>query len=862
MKSLMSRSFYCLCCIFVFTACEQSGTGSGGPPDSVLISSSFNERNSSTLGNLAATAVRETYKVDFAFLPAVYYRNKNIFTTLSNSTNGFEKQNLINMFAVDPQDQILIGAMRGRDIKEFLIRRSEELYNVDVETAGLWYNINFVGGIVDNATFRIVPGNLELEDDQIYRIAVSDDFYFGSAFPGYKYRNNFNFRFRRERVQRSIRSAVVEFLNNNDTRDFFLDRVRARVGHFIKGDVGFKEIHQIQGPGHASPLRAFTAKTRGIVTAVGSDPWYPYDLDIYIQSQNPDDDARTSEGLHITSQFNSVDIKVGQLVEVQGLVIEEMRTNGMGETTLFLNQPPLVLEESVELPEPISLANVPSERISHFTGPLISKKGLDVTTDGIDFWESVEGMRVQTRHLVVSGFRGGGEDLLPISDRFYLNLYVYSKDSFTPELTTQVNGLMPDLIGEDHNPELFVITTNHLSRGIDVQKSNDDYYYYNIGDEIAHPDLKPEMQKVVGVITYQRNLFGGGEYAMVLPEPQEVFLHKNVKSRGFVPLEQRPTTTFDSAKNPTELTIATLNLENLAGNRQDRIDALGTVLAVNLKCPDIVNLVEIQDDNGFSLRGGTSAELTLKRVRIATQQNCPNSSYDYINVDPFEQSEGGQPGGNIRIALLYNKDKLIFTPRGVPNRALGNSSDILKGGDLSLNPGRVMPLNQAFRRSRISPVIQLQYKSNPSRSLYLIGTHFNSKLGDLDFWGNIQPVVQLSENRRMQMAERIADFVRLIERENSSAEVYVLGDFNALAEEGSMQLLSQNGLLRNGIFMVPENERYTTNHNGNSQALDYIFMNRTVYSKPCTNVEVLHMNSNYMGRISDHDPLVLRTCIQ
>ncbi len=53
---------------------------------------------------------------------------------------------------------------------------------------------------------------------------------------------------------------------------------------------------------------------------------------------------------------------------------------------------------------------------------------------------------------------------------------------------------------------------------------------------------------------------------------------------------------------------------------------------------------------------------------------------------------------------------------------------------------------------------------------------------------------------------------------------------------------------------LPENMRYTTNHNGNSQSLDYIFVNKGLKSKK-PEFNVLHLNSDYMGRLSDHDPV-------
>jgi hypothetical protein len=838
-----------LLCAALVSCNSDSDSGNLTNPTLLTSRNSFSE--STEIGNFVTTAVRRALDVDFVFLPSKYFANESMVLEINENMTEAEIEDVLENFPVDPQDQLLVGAMDGDDIRQFIIQRSQELYNLDLETAGLWYRVIFKGGFLASSEF-LVDGQMPLEDDRTYRIAISDDFFFGSAFPGYKFRNGFNFNFRRERYQQSIRESIRAYLTQSRFRFPFWSSVRAEVKNIEYPDLGFKKINEIQGSAHSSPLLAHRVTTRGVVTAVGTDRWYPFDLDIYIQSQESDSDPRTSEGLHITSLDNSVDVRIGQLIEVSGYVMEEARANGMGETTLRVTEPVRVLEESVPLPEPVSLASVPIDRVSrHAGGPLMSKESLDLR-DGIDFWESVEGMRVKTRDLVVSGFRGGGEDLIEISDRFYLNLYVYSKEAFSENLLSRSNGLMIDHDNVDHNPELFVITTNHLSKGIQVQKSNGDYYYYNVGDEIKG--------EVVGVMTYPKNIFGGGEYALVTPEPQEALQYSNIQSQGFVPLTQRPRSNFQVVDDPNTITVSTFNLENLAGNRQDRIDVLAEVLEENLNCPDLINLVEIQDNNGISFRGGANADLTLKKVRVATQQRCLNSDYEFVNVDPFELSEGGQPGGNIRVSVMYNKEKLDFTYRGDPS-LYGAHSVPTAGGDISVNPGRVFPLDPAFRRSRRSPVMQFSLKSKPEEKIYMIGAHFNSKLGDIDFWGNRQPAVQLSDDRRSAMAAKLNEFVRWIEQENPEANIIVLGDFNALAEENSMAVLTENETrLRNTIFTMNENAQYTTNHNGNSQALDYIFINRKIYEKPCTEAEYLHMNSDYMGRISDHDPVNLKVC--
>ncbi len=822
-----------------------------------ILSVDGSRMESSEIGNFVATAVQKTYKLDFVFLPASYFHKMDAIFEVKPEMSQFEIDGVLKHFPRSPQNQLLFGTMKGEDIKKFILDRCRETYNKDLETAGLWYSLSFQGGFLGAANF-LINGDYAIEDDEYYRIAVSDDFYFGSAFPGYKYRNGFNFNFRRERYQGYVNTAIESYLKSlksSQGRLPYWGAKRASVINVEGGDSGFKQISEIQGPGHTSPLVSKRVTTKGIVTAVGSAEWYPKHLDVYIQSTTPDGDDRTSEGLHLTLTTDNVLLKLGDEIEVKGLVIEDLRVNGMGETNLRVSEAPKILSRGNPLPKATVLGDggrrIPHKKISRHTGLLMRKESLSLN-DGIDFWESLEGMRVSMTDLRIVGFRGGGEDLIELSNRFYLNLQVVPKTSYTRGAETENNGLLVDYDEWDFNPEVVTITTNHLSRGISVEiekvAGEMTYYHYNVGDEIP--------MTTEGVLIYQKNIFGGGEYSMVLPEPQESFEYKNIITKGEVPVADRGITKLIGSEN--EITFATFNLENLPGNRPDRISVVGDVIAINLACPDVVNLVEIQDNNGISFRGSADAQKTLNKLLGIVQSQCPGQLYGFVNIDPFLQAEGGQPGGNIRVAMMYNKKKLSYEKRD--DGSIGNQALVRKGGLLSSNPGRIFPTDPVFHRTRRSVAVEFDVLAKPGEKIYVVGNHLNSKLGDIDFWGNQQPARPNSDFKRAKRAAKINDFLRWIEKENPKANIVVLGDFNALAEEASMDVLTGNGKqLRNMIFELPKNQRYTTNHNGNSQALDYIFVNHRMFAK-CAESEILHINSDFMGRVSDHDPVMLKTC--
>ena len=828
-------------------------------------------QSSSEIGNFVTTAVKIANNLDFVFLPTAYFDKKSMILEVKEGMSKAEIAAVLRNFPRAPEDQLLFGTMKGSKIKEFILQRARETYDKELEVAGIHYSISFDGGFLGASNF-LIDGRFDLDDDEYYRIGISDDFYFGSAFPGYRYRNNFNFNFKRERYQGSIKESIETYLNMPNQRFPYWSMKRAHVHNIINGYLGFKQISEIQGPGHTSPLRANRVTTKGVITAVGTAAWYPFGIDVYIQSLSPDNDDRTSEGLHLYVESRNVLLEIGQVIEVTGLVIEDVRTNGLGQTSLRVEGDPKIISEPVmlesdssslttlvehpKLPEAVKLGRggrkIPTDRISTYAGILMRKDVLNLD-DGIDFWESLEGMRVKMTDLKVVGFRGGGEDLIEISNRFYLNLAMVTSEIENSELTTENNGLMVDFYGDDYNPEIITVTTNHLSKGIQVEKDKD-YYHYNVGDQT--------VGDTEGVITFQKNIFGGGEYAMVLPEPQKSFVYNNIKSKGRVEVKDRGTTRIQASES--EISFGSMNLENLPGNRMDRIQVIGDVFVENLACPDVINLVEIQDNNGISFRGTADASVTLYKLLGVVQSGCPGKNYGIINLSPFLLAEGGQPGGNIRVAMFYNRNKLSYEER--VDGSIGSQALVRTGGALSSNPGRIFPTDAVFQRTRRSIVVEFDVLSQPGEKIYTIGSHLNSKLGDISFWGNTQPAIQRSDFSRSNKTAKINQFIRWIEQENPKANIVVMGDFNALPEEGSMKVLAGDAdgdgfgdQLVNMIYTLPKNQRYTTNYNGNSQGLDYIFANRNLFKK-CAEAEILHINSDFMGRVSDHDPVIMKAC--
>ena len=812
-------------------------------------------------GNKIADAIKQTHDLDIVLYPTDFLRRYNY---RDKGASERDRENNIKAWEA-AKDKFILGTMTGAEITRLITQRSQEKFETPFYVAGLRYHIHYVGGILRFANFANMD-NSRFDMDRRYKVAISDAYLNNRQFyfPNYEFRNGLNFSFRIS----SKTISVNETLQNGKYREVKDLLSRSIVTTEVLGDLGEMPISKIQGTRFISDYLGYRVTTTGIVTAVGERTEFPEGSEIIIQSEKDDGNPLTSEAIKLHFIGFIKEPKLGDKVKVTGVVHEPMSVTGMSPTELWDISSFKTLSSNNKQPEPIFLSKdggviVPDEIISRFNGNLNDKLKLD-TKDTIDFYESLEHMRIKIKSPRVLGFRGLREDLVDQrrSDResAYITLYVKPDGESSFEGETDNGGLILDEENLNHSPEIMMITTGNFSKDL----SRD--HYYKVGDLIDG--------EVTGVFTYSLNIFGDGEYSIQTPIPQESLKKEpNLPT----PLRERAQTTLVSDEN--SLTVATYNIENLGGDQDDRITDLAVSIVDNLKCPDIVNLVEIQDNNSIDFSGSTEADVTLRKIiddvfdvasnkkksqleqttetfydRLKEVPHCSTFKYKSINIDPVAFNEGGQPGGSIRVAMIYNPNKVKFNPRPIP----GPLADtlVMLDGSINHNPGRVFPNDPAFRRSRRSIVSEFEFKG---QKIFVIGNHFNSKLGDSNLFGAIQPFVSGSENRRIPIATKINQFVRTIEKRSPGAGVIVLGDFNANPGETSMRVL-KGGVLENLIErqeFVTKNNRYTTNHNGISSAIDYIFSNKALNDKG-VELEVLNVNSDWMGRISDHDPLIAK----
>ena len=87
--------------------------------------------------------------------------------------------------------------------------------------------------------------------------------------------------------------------------------------------------------------------------------------------------------------------------------------------------------------------------------------------------------------------------------------------------------------------------------------------------------------------------------------------------------------------------------------RSYHIPKIASHIVHHLHTPDIVFVQEIQDDSGPRNDGVVSANRTLRTLANAIKRASGGVEYDFVNIEPEDNKDGGQPGGNIRVAYLF-----------------------------------------------------------------------------------------------------------------------------------------------------------------------------------------------------------------
>ncbi len=576
-------------------------------------------------------------------------------------------------------------------------------------------------------------------------------------------------------------------------------------GTITNDDINLIAIHDIQGAAHISPFVGQVVTTRGIVTAVDTNGFY-------IQTADADADASiaTSQGILIFTS-TAPTVAVGDSVNVTGTVTEFTpggASSGNLSITQLTSPSVTVLSNNNPLPTAIILGAAgraaPTQIIDNDNFAVF-----DPDSDGIDFYESLEGMRVTVpTPLVVAPTSRNGE-LFTVADGgagatgLSARGSIVTKGSVGDGLNVTNTGP-----GADFNPERIQIDGDSFTPGG--------------ANSIPIVAAGTVLNDVTGIVSY-----GFGNYEVLATSAVTVATPSILTGEITNLLGDTDT-----------LTIASYNVLNLDPNDADgdtdvadgRFTSIALQIVNALGSPDIIALQEIQDNSGSANDGTVSASLTLQMLVDAIAANG-GPVYSFID-NPFitNNTNGGEPGGNIRVAYLYDASRVSLVAGSVATTT-NAAADFV---------GSRQPLVATFEFN--------------DENITVINNHFSSKGGSSPLFGAVQPSTNGSAAARLVQAQNVADYVTGL---GTSAKVVVLGDLNEFTNEESLAPLGAAGLASMSLTLA-ETERYSFNFEGNAQELDQVYVSGNLTG--ATTLDIVHVNSEFVttaATASDHDPSVI-----
>lgn len=549
-------------------------------------------------------------------------------------------------------------------------------------------------------------------------------------------------------------------------------------------------ISDIQGANHTSPYAGLQVNdVDGVVTFV-------IDGSNFIMQENTSFDGVKSTAIKVNK--SSHDVSVGDAVKVTGNVTEVGGNTRLKDTQITATE----IEKTgmAAVPETLVIGEdlFPPNRIIDNDSFAI----FDPQEDGIDFWESIEYMLVSFPEARVVGPMYNNDSPIVVPG--------------TTNNTFNDNGGL-NIAADDYNPEKIML------EGVSAKN-------YESGDRFND-----------ALIGFVENFSDGYRLNTnkVFPEVTKANIQQEVTHLEPV---------------ADKLNLASYNIENFSNNKDNTSDEKAAKIAStfvnNMKSPDIITLVEVQDNDGQTDSGNADASESYLRL-INAIKVAGGPQYDWIDVMPINNTSGGAPGGNIRVGYLYNPERvsLVEGPNGTGEQANAWTEE----GSLALNPGFVNPSKFEDTRKPIAAEFEFQ-----EERIVVIGAHLNSKGGDDSLWGPTQPPVLGSEPERIELAQVINDFIDEGLAKDPDVNIVVAGDMNDFEFTPALETL-KGGVLTNMVDKAPVEDRFSYYFQGNNQVLDHILVSNNLAE--ITEIDMIHINANFteaQGRASDHDPVLVQ----
>ena len=564
-----------------------------------------------------------------------------------------------------------------------------------------------------------------------------------------------------------------------------------------------KNIGEVQGESHESPLVGKEVVINNVVVTKTDKTGF------YVQDKVSDNNPRTSDAVYVASKDK---VESGDLLKVQGTVKEgymEEYSVRPGQTfkkpagsltvTQIINATITKLGKA-DLPKALNISEKMPKDIVDNTPTKYNPE-----TEALDYWESLEGMRVEVTKPKVTGPQYKGD------------IYVLPGD-YKGQKLNNIGGV--NLRPGVQNTEVLPITVGNKF----VAKAKD---YFN--------------ENITGVVTYKNKTYKIDPSSV--PAIQDGGLKREVSK--IYPSEDK-------------LTIASYNIENFSANNnghdetpEEKVDKIANSFIKEVHSPDIITLIEVQDNNGGvndgTVDGVKSGEKLAQRIK-----SLGGPDYKYTEIAPVDGKDGGKPGANIRVAYLYNPKRVTLI-----GKEKGGSEEAARfvNGHLEKNPARIDPTSVHFEKVRKSLAAEFEFKGE---RIVVIANHLKSKLGDDAIYGSNQPSVENTKAKRIEEAKILNAFIKEGLRQNPNLKFVLTGDFNDFEFSDSVKTIVGNELV-NLMAEHEQGDRYSYFYRGSNQSLDNILISKNIKDKVV--FSPVHINASFMeehGRASDHDPVVVQ----
>ena len=551
-------------------------------------------------------------------------------------------------------------------------------------------------------------------------------------------------------------------------------------------------IMQIQGSEQFSEFDKKLVETTGIVTLYNSSR-----SSFWMQDPNGDGSPATSDGIFVSGggfPKQGTKPKVGDLIRIIAEVQEQKFGTALPLTRLRRVKHIKVISQNNPLPLAIKLDMLPSESI----------------TQGIEFWEALEGMLVSVSDatVVAPTTRFGEFAILTKQNRKLKSGYF----SETKQLLIRSTGDQQ----VDYNPERILVDDSSIQNPIIVQP----------GDEI---------ESLLAVVDYTFSNY------KLQPVHFQVEIESSLAETQKIEQEQN------------RLSLATFNVENLFDleNNPDKNDQSSTptpaeletklsklTLAIQreLHLPDIIVIQEIEN---------------TKILQTLADRINAQSKTQYEGVS-YESSDAR----GIEVGFLWNKAKVGLK---TSHQLSGNAVE-LAFGTHSDSPGRE-PLVGVFDFNGYEiTVIGNHFKSKGGDDA-LYGIH-QPAIRDSEIQRKLQAHAVRDYVDILLTANPKANIVVAGDFNDFQFAEPGEGDDHPLAIlTGDTDLV-----LHNLINKVKQSKRFTYIYDGNAQVLDHILVS-TALQEQLKKIQISHFNANSAAvhsidplipnRSSDHDPVTV-----